>query len=168
MNLAEAIEKAEDLKKLKKCDDIITLLTPYWKEKVTTNVGSLLAYSYRRLKEYDKCLEICDAVDKASNYPAKIKSQRQWCLIFRDIVDANSDDSEIVAKKTLSSLNFNNSYDLSVYNFICILMAGKTNSIEWLEKIPSHKLNNKVSFDFDEITGKDKIKISEKNKYYTL
>ena len=170
MTLSEALIKAEDLKKDKKASDIIELLSPFWKEKITTNVGALLAYAYRRNGAYDTCLQICDAVDKASNFPAKIKAQRQWCYIFRDIIHEESFDvAEAQAIKTITLLNVNSSYDFGVFKFICLARAKKNDldaAIEWFERIPSNKLSNRTHSYTDEETGWVSRGISEKHSFY--
>lgn len=174
-SLAEAITEAEELKKKRNAVEIITLLTPFWEEKITINVGALLAYAYRREHNYDKCLEICDQVDQAANFPAKIKAQRQWCIVFRDIIDENNlDKAESAAIETISRLNVNNSYEFNLFSFICRSIAGRcvendfNKGIEWYEKIPSVKLNNKTSLFTEEATGPSIILRSEKYNFYKM
>lgn len=172
MTLNEALIEAEELKKRKQANEIISLLTPFWEEKVTVSVGAFLAYSYRRLEDYEKCLEICDIVDKAANFPSKIKAQRQWCLIFRDIINqSDHEKAESIALETITKLNINNSYDFSVFRFICLTRAEENQAsfdtaIEWYERIPSHKLDSKMSVYEDEGTGKSLLAISQKHQFY--
>ncbi len=172
MTLSDAIIKAEELKKGRNAHEIISLLTPFWEARVTTNVGALLAYAYRRLKEYDKCLQICDQVDKTANFPSKIKSQRLWCLIMRDIYyEEDHCKAESEALKTISFLDVNNKYDARVIIFICMTMAERNNhtfdaAFDWLEKVPATELNNKAFMFIDEAYGRNHMIISEKHSFY--
>ena len=106
--------------------------------------SALLGYAYRRLNPYDKCLEICNIANLKLNNPSKIKTQVQWCLVFRDIIN---EDCELEAFKTINALNLKNKYDARIIKFICnhfitIYTNAKDfdNVIVWMEKLKIHIL----------------------------